>query len=147
MCAAQQTKPKPTAKLRTACDLITKAEIEQAIGTTVDVGIPHKNDKAETCAFRKENRDAAGFFISRSKDKRDLNVLVAKTKETLPMAKVREVPGLGQKAILVDDPNVGTMLSVYRGGDALVVSVAKTGNGVKPDAAAETIARKVFKRM
>ena len=146
--AAQLTKPRPAAKLRSACELITKAEIEQATGTPVSAGFQHKDEKAnaESCAFKQDEHDTVGVLITRSNDKRDLSVLVAKTKEALPEAKVRELPGLGQKAILADDPKIGTMLSVYRGGDALVVSVTLTGKGVTADAAAETIARKAFKR-
>jgi hypothetical protein len=56
------------------------------------------------------------------------------------------VPGLGDKALLVDLPTRETLLSVYRAGDTLVVSVLEAGDGAKADAAAEKIARKAFKR-
>jgi hypothetical protein len=156
MSAAQQTKPQPTkpqpsktqpaAKTRSACELITQAEIEQAIGTALSNRQSHKDAEADVCVFGDAQGDQIGIFVSRSNDKRDLNSLVAKTKETLPNAKIRELPGLGQKAILADSPGSATMLSVYRGGDALVVSVTLVHNSAKTDAAAETIARKAYKR-
>jgi hypothetical protein len=65
----------------------------------------------------------------------------------MPQAKVREFPGLGDKALMVEHPNGGTMLSVYRGGDVLVVSVYGIANSAKAEAAVEKIARKAFKRL
>ena len=56
------------------------------------------------------------------------------------------MPGLGEKALLVEYPKGGTMLSVYRGGDALVVMVYGIANSAKADAAVEKIARKAFSR-
>jgi hypothetical protein len=38
------------------------------------------------------------------------------------------------------------MLTVYQGGDSLVVTVSVIGDGVDPDSAAEIIARKAFAR-
>lgn len=146
MSAAQQIASEPAATPLSACELVTKAEVEQAIGTTVDECRPRMtNKKVDNCVFSKGRRDAVALFVSRTNDDRDIDSLFAKTKEKFPHAKIREVPGLGQKAFLVKDRRRSTMLSVYRGGDALVVSVSLTAKGTNPDAAAETIARKAFK--
>jgi hypothetical protein len=144
--AAQQTKPNPTAMPRSVCALVTKAEIEQAIGTTIGNGVAGKAGKDDVCAFANSKGTKVNIVISRSHAKRDLTNLVDEAKKALPNAKVREFPGLGEKALLVEIPKGDTMLSVYRGGDALVVSVNGIGEGAKAHAVVEKIARKAFSR-
>ena len=143
--AAEQAKPRPAAKPLSACALVTKAEIEEVIGTAIGNGMPMKDGTMDVCAFTTPKGDKVSIFVSRSPDKRDLSKAVDQAREAMPTAKVREVPGLGDKALLVDLPN-RTLLSVYRAGDTLVVSVAEAGDGAKADAVAEKIARKAFKR-
>ena len=142
-----QAKPSPAAKPLRACALITKAEVEQAIGTTVDRGIPHDSTKADVCTFANQLGNKVNIYLSRSPNPRDLSTLEEETKKILPNAKIRPFPGLGDKALLLDDANGGTMLSVYRGGDSLVVSVYGIRDGAKADAAVEAIARKAFSRL
>ena len=144
--AAQQIKLNPTAMPRSVCALVTKAEIEQAIGTTIGKGMAGKAGKDDVCAYTNSKGTKVKIVISRSQAKRDLTSLVDKAKKALPNAKVREFPGLGEKALLVEIPKGDTMLSVYRGGDALVVSVNGIGEGAKAHAAVEKIARKAFSR-
>jgi hypothetical protein len=144
--AAQQTKPKATVKPLGPCALVTKAEIEQAIGTGIGPGALGRTGKAEACTYLNPKGIKLNIYVSRSQDKRNLGSLVDEAKKALPQAKVREFPGLGEKALLVEYPNGGTMLSVYRGGDALVVSVYGIANEAKAEAAVEKIARIAFKR-
>jgi len=144
--AAEQAKPRQAVKPPTgACALVTKAEIQEVIGT-VGAGVPVPNPKMDACAFKTSKGDVVSIFVSHSTDKRDLSKLVDEAKKAVPGASVREVPGLGDKAILVDLPNGESLLSVYRAGDSFVVSVSEAGGGAKADAAAEKIARKAFKR-
>jgi len=145
--AAPQAKPTPTVNPLGACGLVTKAEIEQAIGTAIGNGVPHQARKDAVCAYANSKGNKVNIFMSRSLDKRNLNTLVAEAKMAMPQAKVREFPGLGDKALMVEHPNGGTMLSVYRGGDVLVVSVYGIANSAKAEAAVEKIARKAFKRL
>jgi len=144
--AAPQTKPKPAAKPLSACAVVTKAEIEQAIGTTLGNGMPHGVREADVCAYENKKGNKVNIFVSRSNDKRDLTTLVEEAKKALPKAKVQEIKGLGDKALLVDDPKGPSMLSIYRRGDALVVSVYGISDRAKADAAVEKIARKAFGR-
>lgn len=144
--AAQQAKPNVAAKPPSACSLVTRAEIEQAIGTTIGNGVTHEAGEADVCAYANSKGNKVNIFVSRSQNKRDFSALVGQAKEALPNAKVREFQGLGERALLVEDPNGPTILSVYRGGDALVVSVYGIPNGPKAEAAVEKIARKAYKR-
>jgi hypothetical protein len=95
--AQQEPQSQPPAQPLGPCELVTKAEIEQAIGLPVENGLPREGEKknVEYCAFHKGHRVAVGLFISRTKDERDFHSLLARTKEVLPHAKVREVPCLG----------------------------------------------------
>jgi hypothetical protein len=144
--AAQQAKPNPTAKPRSACAIVTKAEIEQAIGTALGKGMPQTAGLADGCAYENPKGNKVEIVISRSRGKYDLSTLADAARKRLPNAKVREFPGLGEKALLVEYPKGGTMLSVYRGGDSLVVSVYGIGNSAKAEAAVEKIAQKAFSR-
>ena|SRR5271157_3135060 len=148
--AAEQAKPpRPAVKPPpSACTLVTKAEVQEAIGTAVSAGVllPDPNIRMDACAFKSPKGEVVSIFLSRSADKRDLSQLVDQAKKAVPDASVREVPGLGEKAILVDLSSGESLLSVYRAGDSFVVSISKTGDRAKQDAAAEKIARRAFKR-
>lgn len=144
--AAEQAKPRPAAKPLSACALVTKAEIEEVIGRAISDGMPRKDRTMDICAFTTPKGDQVNIFVTRSPAKRDLSKALDQAREAMPGATVREVQGLGDKALLVDHPTRGTLLSVYRAGDTLVVSVLEAGDGAKADAAAEKIARKAFKR-
>jgi hypothetical protein len=154
--AAEQAKPPTAAKPLSACALVTKAEIAEVMGTAFGDGMPKKDSKMDTCAFTTRKGDEVKIFVARSPVKRDLSKALDQARRAMQFATVREVPGLGDKALLVDQRTGGTLLSVYRAGDTLVVSVWKVGGGAKAsaamadtakaDAAAEKIARKAFKR-
>jgi hypothetical protein len=144
--AAPQAKPNPTLNRFGACALVTKAEIEQAIGTTIGNGVPHKAGQNNDCVFENSKGNKVVIIMNRSLEKRNLKTLVAEAQKALPQAKVREFPGIGDKALLVEYPDGRTMLSVYRGGDVLVVSVYGIANRARADAVVEKIARKAFSR-
>lgn len=146
MNAAQQAKPNPAPKPLGACALVTKAEIEQAIGTAIGNAVPHLEGKTDVCTYQNPKGNKVEIVVSRSQLKRNFSTLVDEAQKALPNAKVQDFPGLGEKALLVDYPKGDTLLSVYRGGDALVVSVSGIANGAKADAAVEKIARRAFKR-
>lgn len=144
--AAEQAKPRPAAKPLSACALVTKAEIKEIIGRAIGAGMPRKDRTMDICAFTTPKGEQVNIFVTRSPTKRDLSKAVDEARKAMPTATVREVPGLGDKALLVNLPSHGTLLSVYRAGDTLVVSVLEAGDGAKADAAAEKIARKAFQR-
>jgi hypothetical protein len=144
--AAQVVKPNVNTTPGRACTIVSKAEIEQAIGIALGKGMPQAAGEADVCAYENPKGNKVKIVISRSRGKRDLSTLAAAARKALPNATVRELPGLGEKALLVEYPKGGTMLSVYRGGDALVVSLYGIANGAKADAAVEKIARKAFSR-
>ena len=108
--------------------------------------MPRKDGTTDICAFKTPKGEQVNIFVTRTPAKRDLSKALDQARESMPTATVREVPGLGDKALLVDLPIHGNLFSVYRAGDTLVVSVLEAGDGAKADAAAEQIARKAFKR-
>jgi hypothetical protein len=144
--AAQQAKPNPSAKLRSACGLVSKAEIEQAIGTTLGNPMQREVEEANICTYENAKGNKVKIYLARAQGERDLSTLVDEARKALPQAKVQEFPGLGEKALLVNDPRGATILSVYRDGDSLVVSVYGIRNGAKAEAAVESIAKKAFSR-
>ena len=144
--AAQQAKLNPSAKSLSACTLVTKAEIEQAIGTVVGTAVQRQVGKAYVCTYENPKGNKVNIFIARAQGKRDLSTLLVEAQKALPQAKVRELPGIGEKALLVTDPKGGTILSVYRGGDSLVVSVYGISNNAKAETAVEKISKKAFSR-
>lgn len=144
--AAQQPQPPQRVEPFVPCTLVTKADIEQAIGTPVGYGVPQMTAREDVCAYSNPNGTTVKISVYRSQNKRNLSTLADGARKALPNATVRELPGLGEKALLVEYPKGGTMLSVYRGGDALVVMVYGIANGAKADAAVEKIARKAFSR-
>jgi len=145
--SAQQ--PKSTRILNPAgvCGLVTKAEIEEAIGTSIGYGVPQMAREADVCTYSDPKGTKVNVLLSRSKKPRDLSKAVEQAKKGVPDATVREIPGLGDKALLVESPAGPTMFSIYHGGDALVVSVYGLQAGPKTEAAAEKIARKAFKHI
>ncbi len=144
--AAEQPKLRLVPKTLTACALVTKAEIAEAIGTPIGKGEPMEDRNMDICAFTTPKGDKLSIFVTRTPAKRNLSNALAEARKAMPTATIREVPGLGEKALLVEQPTGGALLSVYRAGDTLVVSVPETGDRAKTDAAAEKIARKAFKR-
>ena len=102
--AAEQAKPRPAAKPLSACALVTKAEIAEVIGTAIGDGKPMKDRTMDICAFTTPKGDKVGIFVTRSPAKRDLSKALDQARKAMPIATVREVPGLGDKALLVDLP-------------------------------------------
>jgi len=144
--AAAQAQATPVSKPINACTLITKTEIEEIVGRSFGDGIPGKQKDTYTCTFENGKSEQIVIIASLTPVKRDLSKALEQVKTALPNSKVQEVPGLGDKALLVDNPFRGTMLSVYRAGDTLVVSVLISGERARADVVAEKIARKAFKR-
>ena len=144
--AAQQAIARPAAKPLGACALVTKAEIQEVVGTAVGDGMPTKDGNMDICTFTTPKILDVRIFVNRSPVKRDLSKVLDEARKAMPTATVREVPGLGDKALLVDRLTGGTLLSVYRARDTLVVSVLEARHGANQDAAAEKIAREAFKR-
>jgi len=146
--AAQQPQAPKVIPVRNpagVCGLVAKADIEQAIGTPIGYGVPRMTHDADVCTYSEPKGSKVNILVSRFAEKRDLSHAVDQAKKGVPDAKVRELPGLGDKALLVEDPKGPTMLSIYRGGDALVVSVYGIPSGPKAEAAVEKIARKAYK--
>jgi len=147
MGADPQAKPKETTQEAEACSAVAKADIEQAIGTALGDGVPKLTGEAHFCTYQNSKGNKVVIVISRSQNKRDFSNLAGEARKALPDAKIEDFPGLGDKALLVDYPKGGTSLSVYRGNDALVVSVYGIADAAKAHAALEKIARKAIDRL
>jgi hypothetical protein len=146
--AAQQPKAPKVIPVRNpagVCGLVTQADIEQALGVSIGYPVPQMAHDADVCNYSNSKGNKVNVLVSRSPKKRDLSHAVEQAKKGVPDAKIRELPGLGDKALLVEAPKGPIMLSIYRGGDALVVSVYGMPSGPKAEAAVEKIARKAYK--
>jgi hypothetical protein len=134
--AAQQTKK--------TCSLLTKAEIQQAIGVAVADGIPNKD--MDSCRFQAP--DGVGMVVlTASRDtSADSAKKVAAAKQLNKNSKFRDLANLGDCAILIETAYVGPQVSIFRGADNLLISVMAFGDTPKVSAAAEALARKAFSR-
>jgi len=143
--AAPQAPQKITIPPFAPCTIVTKAQIEHAIGAPLHDPVPRMEHATDICSYENAQGNKVNIEVSRAK-KRDLSNVLEQTKKALPGAQIRELNGLGDKAFLVQVPKGPIMVSVYRGGDALVVSVYGMPGGPKSEAAVEQIARQAYKR-
>jgi hypothetical protein len=117
--------PRPDA-VRTvgACALVTRADVEQALGRSVGHGKEQTEGADSSC-------DYAG----------------GKGQVTIPESRVRSAAGIGMVAFFLDIAEDGTQLHVIRGErDYLLVSVLGFGDAAQVSPAAERMARKALTR-
>ena len=144
-----QTQPSthPIAWARaTACTVVTKAEVEDAIGHRV-------NDPTEQTEGRSSNCDYAvkgglvSITIQRLTAKPDLQAEIAAMKKEIPEGVVRNAPEFPQ-ACYLDIPGAGTQLHLISDNNQhLMISILGFGDPSEVSAAAVQLARKAIHRM
>jgi hypothetical protein len=133
----------PSNKNRT-CPLLTEAEVEQAIGAVTSGGIP--NPRMDSCRFQLKDGSGAVAVTASRDASGDAAAKVAAAKQLMKNAKITDVAGLGDRAILIRQYGMGATVSIFRGPDNLQVMVLLLGSPQKSAAAAEVLARKAFAR-
>lgn len=129
-----------------ACALVTRADVEQAIGRAVDTGAEESDGPASTCDYR-----GAGGLVSITiqplSRKADRAVEAAALRKEVPEGVWRDTRAFAD-AFYYDLPGAGTQLHVLNGErQHLMVSILGFGEPEQVSAAAERIARKALGRL
>ena len=135
-----------TSNRATACAVVTKADVEEAIGRRV-------NDPTEETAGRSSNCDYAikgglvSITIQRLTAKPDLQAEIAALKKEIPEGVVRNSSDFPQ-ACYLDIPGAGTQLHIISNNNQhLMISILGLGDPSEVSAAALQLARKAIARM
>ncbi|MEI9971147.1 MAG: hypothetical protein WDO73_03310 [Ignavibacteriota bacterium] len=131
----------------TACAVVTKADVVQAMGFAIERGEGQGDESASTCDYSK-SQGMVSVTVQRLTKKMNLETEIAALKASIPDSSVREAGGLGKRAFFLDIPGAGTQLYVIHG-DAgfLMVSVLGFGEAHDVSPAAEALARKALTRL
>ena len=131
----------------TACAVVTKADVVQALGFAIEKGEEEKQEAASTCSYSKQD-GMVSVTVQRLQKKLNLEVEIAALKASIPDSAVREASGLGGRAFFLDISGAGTQLYVIHGDcDFLVVSVLGFGEAARVSSIAEVLARKALARL
>jgi hypothetical protein len=134
-------------KTQSACTVVTKAEIEAALGRAVSNGVEHKGADQSSCDYTGGDGQITVALVH-SNDKLEPEAEIAELKKLLPPGALRETTGIGTQAYFVDIPHAGAQLHVFRGEhDYLMVSVLGFGAPAAASEAAMLIARKALDRL
>ncbi|HUA21700.1 MAG TPA: hypothetical protein VMB25_23305 [Bryobacteraceae bacterium] len=135
-------------KTPTACTVVTKADVEQALGRPVSGGVEHKTAPAQsTCDYTSGDGEIT-IALVHSGDKLDADEEMRELEKILPKGAVREATGIGLRAFFLDIPRAGAQLHVLRGEhDYLMISVLGLGGPSEVSSAAVQIARKALDRL
>jgi hypothetical protein len=138
----------PALPLRTenACRVVTRADVESALGRLVANGWEHNEGVESTCDYSNGTGQIT-VTIRRKKIEHDVPAELAKYRLENPQMDMREIGGLGGFAYFRDMAQFGGQLNVFRGDeDYLLISVLGFGDSQKALAAAEELARKALDR-
>jgi hypothetical protein len=130
----------------TACSLVTRADVEEAVGRIVNDGAEETQGRATTCLYATKG-GLVSITIQRLTAKPDLQLEIAALKRELPDAVVRDAPGFPE-AFYLDLPDAGTQLHIAKdNAQHLMVSILGFGDASRVSGAAAQIARKVMRRL
>jgi len=134
-------------KAPTACSIVSKAEIEEALGQPVSAGVEHKSPAESTCDYA-AGEGKVTIALAHSSEKLDADAEAAVLKKILPEGAVREASIIGARAFFLDIPHAGAQLHVVRGDhDYLMVSVLGFGGPAQVSDTALRIAHKALERL
>ena len=134
-------------KSLTACAVVTRAEVEDALGRPVLAGVEHKDAAQSTCDYTAGDGEIT-IALVHSSSKLDAEAEVAELRKLLPAGVVHDAQGIGARAFFVDIPYAGAQLHVLRGDhDYLMVSVLGLGGPAQVSDTATRIARKALGRL
>jgi hypothetical protein len=130
----------------TACSLVTKADVEEAVGRSVNDGDEETLGRASTCHYATKG-GLVSITIQRLTTKPDLQLEIAALKRELPEAVVRHAPGFPQ-AFYLDFPGAGTQLHIAKDNSQhLMISILGFGDASQVSGAAAQIAHKAMRRV
>ena len=130
----------------TACAVVTKADVEQALGSLVGEGRGETEGRASTCDYAADG-GLVSITVQRLAVKPNLPREIAALKKEIPEGIVREAPAFAD-AFYFDLPNAGTQLHVIYGNSThLMISILGFGDASRVSAAAAQIARKAIRQL
>jgi hypothetical protein len=142
--------PRPTQpvapKVLMACDVVTKPDVELALGRhLLEAGWQVRSTR-ERCDYQAAGGQVT-IRLENSSVALDPRTEFAALKNTFPGSQARELQGLGAPAMLLDLPEAGTQVFVIDGEHRyLLVSILGFGDPGRVSQAAERLAREAFKR-
>lgn len=132
-----------------ACAIVTKADVEQAIRRVVSEGTEAIDGEASTCEYSTKN-GLVSITLQRLTAKPNLPREVAALKKEIPEGVVREAADFPD-AFYFDVPDAGTQLHIINGSNGslthLMISILGFGNASEVSGAAAQIARKAMSRL
>jgi hypothetical protein len=132
-----------------ACAVVTRADVEQALGRPVGWGKEDPSEDSSSCDY------AAGsgivtITVQRVRARLDVHAEAASLQRAIPEGRLREAhieTAAETSAFYLDIEGAGTQLHVIRGGhDYVLVSVLGFGEPDRVSRVAERIARKALER-
>jgi hypothetical protein len=130
----------------TACSLVTRADVEEAVGRSVNDGDEETQGRASTCHYGIKG-GLVSITIQRLTTKPDLQLEIAALKRELPEAVVRDAPGFPE-AFYLDLPGTGTQLHIaHNASQHLMISILGFGDASQVSGAAAQIARKAMRQL
>lgn len=140
-------KPEATPRITSACNAVTKAEIEAALGRSVAKTDEHAGRAESTCAYTADGGELT-IALRHSPIKVDLAAEIRNLEAAFPDAKRHDTPGMGSRAFVMELPGIGAQMHVFTGDrDYLLVSVLGLGEGSRVVSAVVNIARRALGRM
>jgi hypothetical protein len=139
----------PAAELKsvTACSVVTKSEIERALGRAIGSARKLHGANGSTCEYLNESGQVT-IAIRHSGATINIAAEIENLKQAFPAGRIREASGIGGRTFVVDLEDIGTQVNVFRGEhDYLLVSVLGFGGAARVATAAERIARTVSGRL
>lgn len=134
-------------KSLSACEAVTRGEVEQALGVAVGKGREETAGRESSCDYAAGGGQVT-VMVQRLAAKLDLPYEMKALEAAVPEGRVREAPGLAARAFYLDIPGAGTQLHVLRGERLyLMVSILGFGEAGEVSAAAETLARRALGRV
>jgi hypothetical protein len=133
-------------KTTAACSAATREDVEEALGRSLANGREHTDAIGSTCEYVAAGGEVT-ITIHRSTAKLNPAVEIENLKISVPGAGLRDVAGLGTRAVLLDMGGVGAQLHVMRGDyDYVLISVLGFGDAQRVSPVAEKIARVTLER-
>ena len=129
----------------TACSLVTRADVEEVVGRSVNDGDEETQGRASTCHYATKG-GLVSITIQKLTAKPDLQQEIAALKKELPDAVVRDAPGFPE-AFYLDLPGAGTQLHIAKDNSQhLMISILGFGDASQVSGSAAQIARKAMRR-
>jgi hypothetical protein len=129
-----------------ACALVTRADVEDALGRQFGGGSEETDGRASTCDYSTKT-GLVSFTVQRLTAKPNLAYEVAALKKEMPEGVIRAAGGLGD-AFYFDLPGAGTQLHIVDGSSVhLMISILGFGEAPLVSEAAARIAGKALRRL